>query len=50
MATHNISEGFELSDRVAILSNGKFVFESLTNELEDAKFTDIYFEKVVKPI
>jgi heme exporter protein A len=50
MTTHNISEGFELSDRVAILSNGKFVFESLTNELEDAKFTDIYFEKVVKPI
>jgi heme exporter protein A len=50
MTTHNISEGFELSDRVAILSNGTFVFESLTNELEDAKFTDIYFEKVVKPI
>jgi heme exporter protein A len=50
MTTHNISEGFELSDRVAILSNGMFVFESLTNELEDAKFTDIYFEKVVKPI
>ena len=50
MTTHNISEGFELSDRVAILSNGMFVFEGLTNELEDAKFTDIYFEKVVKPI
>jgi heme exporter protein A len=50
MTTHNISEGFELSDRVAILSNGTFVFEGLTNELEDAKFTDIYFEKVVKPI
>lgn len=50
MTTHNISEGFELSDKVAILSNGMFVFEGLTNELEDAKFTDIYFEKVVKPI
>lgn len=50
MTTHNISEGFELSDRVAILSNGMFVFEGLTNELEDAKFTDIYFEKVVKPV
>jgi heme exporter protein A len=50
MTTHNISEGFELSDRVAILSNGIFVFEGLTNELEDAKFTDLYFEKVVKPI
>jgi heme exporter protein A len=50
MTTHNISEGFALSDRVAILSNGMFVFESLTDELEDAKFTDIYFEKVVRPI
>ncbi len=50
MTTHNISEGFELSDRVAILSNGTFVFESPTNEIEDTKFTDIYFEKVIKPI
>ncbi len=50
MTTHNISEGFQLSDRVAILANGGFVFEGLTNELEDSKFTDIYFEKVVKSI
>ena len=50
MTTHNISEGFVLSDRVAILSSGMFVFEGLTNELEDATFTDIYFEKVVKAI
>lgn len=50
MTTHNISEGFQLSDRVAILNKGVFVFEGFTNELEDAKFTDIYFEKVVRPI
>ena len=50
MTTHNISEGFQLSDKVAILNNGVFVFEGITGELDDAKFTDIYFEKVVRPI
>jgi len=46
MTTHNISEGLELSDRIAIINNGKIVFEKNTIEVELATFRELYFEKI----
>jgi len=46
MTTHNISEGLELSDRIAIINSGKIVFEKNTVEVEPSAFRDLYFEKI----
>jgi len=46
MTTHNISEGLELSDRIAIINSGKIVFEKNTLEVEPSAFRDLYFEKI----
>ena len=46
MTTHNLPEGLEVSDRVAILDVGKIVYESDARGIELTKFKEIYFEKV----
>ena len=46
MTTHNLPEGLEISDRVAILDGGKIVYESDARGVELARFKEIYFEKV----
>ena len=46
MTTHNLPEGLEISDRVAILDVGKIVYESDARGIELTKFKEIYFEKV----
>jgi len=46
MTTHNLSEGLEISDRVAILSGGRIIYESDAGGVELARFKEIYFETV----
>jgi heme ABC exporter ATP-binding subunit CcmA len=46
MTTHNLSEGLELSDRVAILNAGRIAYENETNKVELEGFKEIYSEKV----
>jgi ABC-type multidrug transport system, ATPase component len=48
MTTHNIAEGIEMSDRVAILSGGRIAYESDTRGVEITRFKEIYFDKVEK--
>lgn len=46
MTTHNLPEGLEISDRVAIIDGGKIIYESDARGIELTKFKEIYFEKV----
>ena len=46
MTTHNLPEGLEISDKVAILDGGKIVYESDARGVELTRFKEIYFEKV----
>jgi ABC-type multidrug transport system ATPase subunit len=46
MTTHNISEGLEISDRIAILSAGRIAYENETSEVQLEGFKKIYSEKV----
>jgi len=46
MTTHNLPEGLEVSDRVAIIDGGKIIYESDARGIELTKFKEIYFEKV----
>ena len=46
MTTHNLPEGLEISDRVAIIDAGKIIYESDSRGVELARFKEIYFEKV----
>jgi heme ABC exporter ATP-binding subunit CcmA len=46
MTTHNISEGLEMSHRIAILSAGRIAYENETSKVEPTRFKEIYFEKV----
>ncbi len=46
MTTHSLSEGFEISDRVAILDKGKIIYEGETDGVKITRFKEIYFEKV----
>jgi heme ABC exporter ATP-binding subunit CcmA len=46
MTTHNLPEGLEISDRVAILDRGKIIYESGAGGVEIMRFKDIYFEKI----
>jgi len=46
MTTHNLTEGLEISDRVAIIDGGKIIYESDARGIELTKFKEIYFEKV----
>ena len=46
MTTHNLPEGLEISDRVAILDGGRIIYESDARGIELTKFKEIYFEKV----
>lgn len=46
MTTHNIEEGLDLSDRVGILTKGKIIFDSPTNQIDANNFKDLYISKV----
>ncbi|MGE5443484.1 MAG: ABC transporter ATP-binding protein [Ignavibacteriales bacterium] len=46
MTTHNLPEGLEISDRVAILDKGKIIYESEVGGFEITRFKEIYFDKV----
>lgn len=46
MTTHDLPEGLEISDRVAILDRGKIVYEGDTCGVEITRFKEIYFERV----
>ena len=46
MTTHDIAEGLEISNRVAILSEGRIAYQNDTNGIELSKLREIYFEKV----
>ncbi|MGH7792301.1 MAG: heme ABC exporter ATP-binding protein CcmA [Thermodesulfobacteriota bacterium] len=46
MTTHNISEGLEISDRIAILSAGRIAYENETSEVQLEGFKKVYSEKV----
>ncbi|MGQ0794309.1 MAG: ABC transporter ATP-binding protein [Deltaproteobacteria bacterium] len=45
MTTHNVAEGFRISDRAAIMARGEVVFESPAEGLDLERFKGIYFEK-----
>ncbi|MGH7890209.1 MAG: ABC transporter ATP-binding protein [Thermodesulfobacteriota bacterium] len=45
MTTHNIEEGLGISDRVAILSGGRIVYECDPRGVEIERFKEVYFEK-----
>jgi ABC-type multidrug transport system ATPase subunit len=40
--THNIERGLELCDRLAILSEGKIVYQGLKEEIDTANFKSVY--------
>ncbi|MER3447535.1 MAG: sodium ABC transporter ATP-binding protein [Candidatus Dadabacteria bacterium] len=44
MTTHSLTEGLGISDKVAILDNGKIIYESDADGVEIARFKEIYFE------
>lgn len=46
MTTHDLPEGLEFSNRVAILDRGKIVYEGDTGGVEITRFKEIYFEKI----
>lgn len=46
LVTHNLAEGLELADRVAIQARGRFVFEGARSELEGAEFGRLYAQVV----
>jgi len=48
LVTHNISQGLELADRVAIQARGRFVFLGDRSELDAGTFEQFYREKVEK--
>jgi len=46
LVTHNISEGLELADRVAIQARGKFIFLGDRRDVDAETFEQVYREKV----
>lgn len=46
LITHNLLRGFNLSDRVAILSRGKIVREVVQHEVTDGEFMALYRETI----
>jgi heme exporter protein A len=46
LVTHNISEGLELADRVAIQARGRFIFLGDRREVDAGTFEQVYREKV----
>ncbi len=48
MTTHNLQEGLESCDRVAILVNGRLVFEEAAQEVDRTGFQATYFACVEK--
>jgi heme exporter protein A len=48
MTTHNLEEGLELSERVAIQAGGRLVFESSAAQIDRSTFSDLYFDAVTE--
>jgi heme exporter protein A len=48
MTTHNLEEGLELSDRIAIQAAGRLVFESPAAEIDRSSFSGLYFDAVAE--
>jgi heme exporter protein A len=46
LVTHNLSQGLELADRVAILARGRMVFLKERSEVDSGTFEHAYREKV----
>ena len=46
MTTHNIDEGLGISDKIAIMTHGKIVFDSPTSDIETSNFKELYLSKV----
>jgi heme exporter protein A len=46
LVTHNISEGLELADRVAIQARGRFIFLGDRREVDAETFEQVYRERV----
>ena len=42
MTTHNLEQGLEICDQVAILNNGKIVYEASKQRINPTKFQEIY--------
>lgn len=48
MTSHDIEQGFKIATRIAILAEGKVVFEAPKKKLSLTKFRQIYWEKTEK--
>jgi heme exporter protein A len=46
MTTHDLDRGLAMSDRVAILSSGRLVFQAPRSDLDEASFRQAYRENV----
>ncbi len=46
MTTHNLGHGLELADRVAILSQGRIVYQASRDQLQSETFREVYRQKV----
>jgi ABC-type proline/glycine betaine transport system ATPase subunit len=46
LVTHNISEGLEMADRVAIQVRGRFVFLDDRSTVDGTRFEQFYRERV----
>lgn len=46
MTTHDLDRGLDMSDRVAILSGGRLVYQSPRADLDEASFRQVYREVV----
>ncbi|MCZ6818489.1 MAG: ABC transporter ATP-binding protein [Calditrichaeota bacterium] len=48
MVTHDLERGVDLADRIAILTNGKLVFDQKRSQITPDSFRDTYYEFVEK--
>jgi heme exporter protein A len=48
MVTHDLEQGMELADRIAILVNGQLVFNQEQREINLKKFRQTYYDLVEK--
>jgi heme exporter protein A len=48
MVTHDLEQGIDLANRVAIINKGKIVFEKERSAIDPKRFRETYFEYVAK--
>lgn len=48
MVTHDLEQGIDLADRVAIINKGQIVFEEERSAIDPQKFRETYFNYVAK--